>query len=87
MWKAVDVKGVKFLWCVQDGDDLRIHDKRVKGKYKKKIFSVYRSMDEQEGNGFTRVRVSDDITQEEVHDYIYESLKPLKYGFSEYAML
>jgi hypothetical protein len=80
MWKVVEVKGVKFLWCVQDGDSLRIHDLRVKGKHKKKFFSVYRSTDVE----FSRVRVSDDITQQEVHDYIYDSLK---WGITEYAML
>lgn len=82
MWKDINVKGVKFSWCVQ-GDTLRIHDKRAR-KNEKKFFSVYRSMDEQEGHGFTRVRVSDDITAEEVHDYIYNALK---WGASEYAML
>ena len=72
MWKAINVYGMKFSWCVQHGA-LRVYDEEdTINAHEKRFYSVYRYDDKLDA--FTRVHVSDDITQQAARGYIRKAL-------------
>lgn len=64
MWKAIDVYGMRFLWCVRDGA-LQVYDEEdYINPPEKRFYSVYNY--NKKCDAFSRTRVQDDITQQQV---------------------